>query len=48
MLIRGDSSIGIKNVTSSERKQALEKLTTGKYVRLAELWSERLKKVVRR
>ena len=48
MLLKGDASLDVKTVAVPERKHALERLTTGKYVRVAELWSERLKKVVRR
>ena len=40
MLLKGDASLDVKTVTTPERKQALERLTTGKYVRVAELWSE--------
>ncbi len=35
-------------LTVSDRKKALEKLTTIKYVRIVEQWSDRMKKVVKR
>jgi len=35
-------------MTPQERRAALEKLATHKYVRIVEHWSDRMKKVVKR
>jgi len=37
-----------KFFSPAEKKNAMEKLTTAKYLRVVELWSQRLKKVVSR
>ena len=46
--MRGNNSLIQQSMSVQDKKTVLEKLNTHKYVRIVELWSERMKKVVKR